>query len=408
VRRLLCFALLAASPGPAFAQVLTHRGFAQAAGVAYPREADNDPEQLVGDLLLRGEVFVKPAHALQFAAGLDLRADSHDQVADGWNVDFWDRGDRRPRLAVRRIAATVRGGPFTADLGKQFVRWGKTDVVSPTDRFAPRDFLNVLEPELLPVTGARVSARAGAHTFEAVWLPRLTPSRLPLADQRWAPWSASGVPVVLEPATFPSGHQAGLRWEHVAGGLEYALSFFDGFNHLPDLRTDVAADPSTPVSVRRVFPPLRSYGAAFAIPVRWVTVKGEAAWYTSSSPVTDEYVLYVLQVERQSGEWVVGGGYAGEAVTQRRAVATFSPERGLSRSFVLRATRSLDGRRSLELEGALRQDGGGVYGRATFSQGFGPHWRATATAVGIAGRSGDFLGQYSDNSYVRLAARYSF
>ena len=37
---------------------------------------------VVGDLLAREEVFVKPAPWLQFAGGLELRANSHDQVED--------------------------------------------------------------------------------------------------------------------------------------------------------------------------------------------------------------------------------------------------------------------------------------------------------------------------------------
>ena len=54
----------------------------------------------------------------------------------------------------------------------------------------------------------------------------------------------------------------------------------------------------------------------------------------SSSPATDEYVLYVAQVERQTGEWVFVGGYAGEVVTEARASLTFAPDRGLSRALV--------------------------------------------------------------------------
>jgi hypothetical protein len=45
----------------------------------------------------------------------------------------------------------------------------------------------------------------------------------------------------------------------------------------------------------------------------------------------DEYVLYVMQVERQTGQWRLVGGYAGEVVTVRRAASTFAPDRGLTR-----------------------------------------------------------------------------
>src|SRR5204863_2626664 len=124
-----------------------------------------DPVNVVGDLLAREEVFVKPAAWLQFAAGVELRANSHDQIEDDWRIDFGDRGVRRPRIAVRRLAATVTRGRFTIDVGKQFIRWGKADILNPTDRFAPRDFLNVVDTEFLGVTGVRGVAQRERDAF---------------------------------------------------------------------------------------------------------------------------------------------------------------------------------------------------------------------------------------------------
>src|SRR6185436_6719296 len=127
------------------AQTLTQRGFVEGSGLLFPQEAPNDPTRLVEDLIVRDEVFYKPVFWIQFAAGLDLRANSHDQVEHSWRVSYWDRGVRRPRLSVRRLSATLTHDRFTVDVGKQFIRWGKTDIVTPTDRFAPRDFLNVID-----------------------------------------------------------------------------------------------------------------------------------------------------------------------------------------------------------------------------------------------------------------------
>ena len=63
-------------------------------------------------------------------------------------------------LSVRRLDATVSRGPLTIDAGKQFIRWGKTEIVTPTDRFAPRDYLNVFDTEYLAVPGVRVLGAA--------------------------------------------------------------------------------------------------------------------------------------------------------------------------------------------------------------------------------------------------------
>jgi hypothetical protein len=391
----------------ASAQSVTQRGFLEGAAFVYPQIAPNDDVRLVSEFLAREDVFFKPAPWIQFAGGLDFRASSHDHVEDSWRLDFSDRTLKRPRLSIRRLTATVTRGRFTLDVGKQVIRWGKADIVTPTDRFAPRDFLNVVDTELLAVTGARGAIQAGQEAFEVVWLPRFTPSRVPLVDQRWAPLPpiARGTPIVDANAPLPEGSQTGLRWGHVGSAIEYSLSFFDGFNHLPNI--DAAAS-SASIAVRQIHPSIRTYGVDAAVPMRWFTIKGEAAYFTSSSIDTDEYVLYVLQLERQTGEWVLVGGYAGEAVTARRARLTFAPDRGMTRSIVGRASYTIDPNRSVAFESAVRQNGDGVYVKAEYSQARGQHWRATVTGVVIAGSEDDFLGQYHRNSHFTAALRYSF
>jgi hypothetical protein len=406
-------------PAQATAQTtFTQRGFVEGSAFLFPQEAPNDSTRVVGDALARDEVFIKPAPWIQFAGGVDLRFNSHDQTDRALRVDFSDRGVRRPSIAVRRLSATVTHNALTVDAGKQFIRWGKTDIVTPTDRFAPRDFMNVVDTEFLAVTGVRAAVQAGSgsdagrDTFEAVWVPRLTPSRVPLLDQRWTvvPPAAAGIPIVDAGAVLPEGSETGLRWSHVGAGLEYSLSYFDGFNHLPNIDVSPAlnAARALEIDVRRSYPSIRTYGADLALPTRWLTIKAETAYFTSTTPATDEYVLYVVQLERQMGEWVFVAGYAGEAVTADRAALAFAPDRGLARSIVARASYTIDARRSVAIESAVRQDGEGVYAKGEYSQAQGQHWRATMTGVLIAGASDDFLGQYRRNSHVTVALRYSF
>jgi hypothetical protein len=408
--------------GGAEAQVVSQRGLVEMRGTAFPQEASNDSTRAVADILVRDEVFIRPSEWLRLTGGVDLRANSHDQVEDRWRFDLADRGPLRPRASLHRATATITHGAFTIDVGKQFIRWGKTDIVSPTDHLAPRDFLNVIDTEFLAVTGARAVAQAGDRdTFEVVWVPRFTPSRLPLLNQRWTavPPGSPELQVIDGGAVFPAGPQTGVRWSRVGTRIECSLSFFDGFNNLPNLDARVrpaltpvegpAQSPAAPqVDVTRVYPSIRAYGADVALPLRWFTVKGEASYFTSSSPATDEYVLYVVQLERQTGEWVLAGGYVGEAITDRRAPLTFAPDRGLTRSAVGRASYTIDPNRSVAFEAAIRQNLSGAYGSAEYSRAAGQHWRATISAALIRGEPGDFLGQYRRNSNFSFVLRYSF
>lgn len=390
------------------AQSFEQRGYIENSTLFYPQTAANDSAHAVNETLFRWETSYKATTWLAFHGDFDAETDSHRQVDRAFTLDALDRSILRPAFSLRRYSATLHKGKVTAELGRQFIRWGKADILNPTDRFAPKDYLsNVIEPDFLGVVAARVSIDTGSNSYEAVWQPWFTPSRTPLVDQRWTviPEQAQGIAIEDKGARYPGRSQFGARWNHIGAGYECSFSYFDGFNYLPlfDAKFDPAANA---VAVQRFYPQLRLYGADAAVPLRWFTVKGEAAYFTSSTPDTDEYALYVIQIERQVREWSFVGGYAGDVLTRTGNPLQFAPDRGFARSFVGRAGWTIDPNRSLAVETAVRA--GGSFARFEYSQAYGQHWRATAGVAWIRGDMGDFIGQYRRNSYASLAVRYSF
>lgn len=386
----------------------TTRGFLETRAFGFGQADERDMTRGRNDVIVRQEAFAKPARWLQLAAGVDLRDNSHGQGESEWRIDIDDRGTLRPRLAVRRLSASFSSRRMTLDLGKQFLRWGRADILSPVDRFAPRDFLNVIDNEFLPVTGARLSVRAAGSTFEAIWQPRFTPSRVPLLNQRWTaiPPAAAGLTLVDHGSLFPNRGSWGARWSHV-GRMEMALSVFDGFNHLPDIAA-VVDEEQRRLHVTRTFPALRTYGGELYIPTSAFTIRSEAAYFRSPQATSDDYVLYVVEAERQSGEWLFTGGYTGEVVMTERAGASFAAERGVAKAIVGRAAYTIDPRRSIQMQAAVRQNGRGFYTKGEFSQTFGKYVRLTLTGVGIGGEDDDFLGRYRRNSHAAVTVRLSY
>ena len=413
-------------PAAASGQSVSQQGFLEVKGIGYPQTATTDRARLVGEVLLRHEAAARPASWLRLSAAADLRADSHEQTV--WDGISWsDRSTKRPGVSIRRLDALFTRGPLSVDLGKQFVRWGKTDILNPTDRFAPRDYLAVVDSEFFGVTAARLTAGLQSDTLEVV-AARFTPSRMPLVDQRWSGLASElhAVTLVEGGAAYPVRAQLGARWNHVGSGFEFSLSAFRGNNHLPLVDADVptAIDVTTlqaaglPLDTNTVgpvrAPVIRSYpsmwmaGGDVAVPLSAVTVKGEAAFFGSDDARADEYWLYVVQVERQQGEWVFVGGYSGEAVTAARALRSFAPDRGLAKAFLGRVSYTIDTNRSAAFEGALRQTGDGAWLRFEYSQASGRHLRFTARATLIRGSSSDFLGRYERNSNVTFGVRYTY
>ncbi len=434
------------------AQSYTQRGFLESRATFYPQTAANDRARMVGESLFRYEGFLRPSSAFQLAGSVDLRLDTHHQVERDLRLSWQDRETRRPTVEVRRLSGMYHKGPMTFEAGKQFVRWGKTDIVTPTDRFAPRDFLTVVDNDFLPITAARLTFEKGSNTVDAVWSPRLTPSRIPLPDQRWVvlPDLPAGVRLNDAGAKFPGGPQSGARWNH-AGTIEYGVALYQGFNHMPSFEisprfivpfltvgsagpstggtpsfnssrsalptpaflTARSAGPSTvpdiQVDVQRFYPRMFMVGGDVAFPLPWLTVKGEAARFTSSDHRADEFGLYVLQLERQTREWFFVGGYAAEIITREGTqAADFVPDRGLSQAFLGRAGYTIDANRSIAIEAAARQNGKGTWTKFEYSQAMGQHWRTTLNLTLIRGEVDDFLGQYRRNSHALLVVRYSY
>jgi len=389
------------------AQNFEQRGFLENDSLVYPQAAPNDSGYLVNEMLLRWDASVKAGSWLKLSGSFQADTDSHRQVERGWRIDADDRSIQRPAFSLRQLSATLHKGKVTAEIGRQFIRWGKTDILIPTDRFAPRDYLsNVVDSDFLGVTAARLTISGANDSLDLVWQPWFTPSRTPLLNQRWTvlPPEAAGVPIFDAGARYPGGSQYGARWNHTGAGYEYSLCFFDGFNNLPllDLKPEASG-----IGVQRFYPNLRLYGGDAAVPLPWLTVKGEAAYFTTTTPGNEEYVLYVIQLERMVKEWSFVGGYAGEAVTQATGnPLAFAPDRGFARSFVGRAGLTIDVNRSLTVETAVRA--AGSFLRFEYSQALGQHWRVTPGAAWIRGDMTDFLGQYHHNSYLSLAMRYSF
>jgi len=391
------------------AQNFEQRGFVESTGLVYPQTAPGDSGHAIGNAILRWEPSYKFAPWLKLSASLDAQTDSHRQTERQWRFDAGDRGVLRPAFSLRRLSATLHQGKFTAEIGRQFIRWGKTDILNPTDRFAPKDYLSsVVNSDFLGVAAARVTYESGDDTVDLVWQPWFTPARTPLLNQRWTvlPAEAAGIAIRDLGARYPGRSQFGARWNHTGSGYEYSLCFFDGYQYLPSFDLALNLIPVS-ASFTRFYPSLRLYGADAAVPMRWLTIKGEAAYFSSSTPGADQYALYVIQLERTWKEWSFVGGYAGEAVTSTTGnPLRFSPDRGFARSFVGRAALTIDVNRDLAVETAVRS--GGSFVRFEYSQLYGQHWRATWGAAWLRGDPSDFLGQYRRNSYASLAIRYSF
>jgi hypothetical protein len=391
------------------AQGFSQRGFVEIGGSFYPQTFPIDPTRGIGGILVQYEPKWRPKPWFTLSGSFDVYMASHQQVAPGLHFDWQDRLLQRSTFSVRELAAVFTKAHFTITLGKQFIRWGEADFLNPTDQFAPTDLLNLVDQEVLPVTAVRVRYGRGNNNFNFVWQPGFTPARIPLVNQRWTflPPAYYYYDVIDKGSMLPGRSSFGIRWGHSAARYEYSLSYYNGFNCFPDFNDHVEAAVSR-VTFSRVYPTLRLYGGDLTVPLSQFTFKAEGAYYTSSTKNQDEYVLYLLQVERQIHELWVMFGYVGEVVTAQGDALQYPGQRGFARGFISNLFYTIDSNRTLTLDMFIRQNGASSLVIPAYSQSLREHWRATVGFAWLRGEPSDFLGQYHRNSFVSAGLRYSF
>jgi len=389
------------------AQDFNQRGFFEITTDLYPRTASNDDAHIIGAILLRYEASYKYGAHWRFAAAADARADTHRQVDRSLALTWRDRTLTEPSFALARASVLYTRGKLNVEAGKQPVRWGTVDLFNPMDRFSARDYMNPFQPDSLNPLAVRAIYGGSSNSVDLVYTPVPTPSRMPLLNQRWTVLP-EGVPIFDAGAYFPQRGQYGARWSHSGSRDEFSLAFFDGYNNLPLIQAVLAPGSQPLLEASRVYPRLRTYGGDLVFPTRWATFKSEAAWFSSVRKQSDDYALYILETEKQTGEWLLSGGYAGEVVTAHRSLLDFNPERGLARAFFGRADYAISSDRTLGAKTVLRQNGRASWTQLSYSQLFAQHFRVTAAYNWLRGSSEDFIGQFYRNSFVTVTLRYSF
>lgn len=190
-------------------------------------------------------------------------------------------------------------------LGQQFIFWGKTDWINPTDNINPWDFVNIsaeVEDYRLPVTAAKFNLYLGDVTLQAVLVPRFKAHRLPL----FTPDSMGGLPVWQAPTQLPKNEiknaEIGLKADFSLWNVDYSLSYYRGYDKNPTVR--MAFDPANHRFIQTIsYARQHVFGAAFVTTFEHWAIKGEGAYFLTKDRdgkdifLQNPYLKYVLGVD---------------------------------------------------------------------------------------------------------------
>lgn len=234
---------------------LTYRNY------SYFRETTNDDRNFYNEGILQVEWARRLAPWVSLKLVGEVRGDTAG-FAEGVRVEVPDDDLRRSIVDLKEAVANVRAGPTEVSFGKQFYAWGTADAFNPTDNLNPRDYMDPIDNERMGVYSVAARFTAGATNVTFVVVPVFTPSRLPLADSRWAPPAVTGASmVVIDQRDLRgvelSNVQYAARVKTTLGGFDLSASYFEGFESTPVIRiSQLAVAPglvvprATPVFTR--------------------------------------------------------------------------------------------------------------------------------------------------------------
>jgi hypothetical protein len=348
-------------------------------------------------------------------------------------------------------------GPFELQTGKQIVRWGKADQVSPVDNLNPQDLRELItwptEERKLPVWMVRARWFFEKVTLEGVFLPVFEPSDIEFFDSDWAiyrqvrdeirraPLSPDLQSYLLsrgvnrnKPARTLRNSEWGGRITGTYGGWDLGVSFLYTREDMPhtasfpikNIRLPgtfsgdallAALDEAilTDEHIEVVYPRQKIYGIEFETTVGIFGLRGESAWFDQATFLRDDLtsttkpVLHSIAGIDYTG---VAGWYTNVQLAHRYIHSfedsiLFFKRHNVSLLGEVSRT-ALRGRLEAAFKYNLDLHDGGYFLEPSVTAKFINRLDVTLGLHIFGGDDDTFLGYYDDNDQVFLLAKYHF
>lgn len=360
-----------------------------------------------------------------------LRAES-DIGANGWAVvdgrigRQWSTANDHTDSELREAYVALRSERDDIKIGKQIIAWGRADQINPTDSLSARDFtlLAADDNDLRTGIGAvQYSRHFGANVLTAVWLADFEQNRLPFPASTPALRFSEERPDDIH-------RQGALKLDHSGDNVDWSLSYFNGFDHNPDIALD-SVDING-LGTRLTYHRVRVVGADAATTRGPYGLRVEAAYtFTEDGagrdPATkNPFMSLVMGVDRTfANDVYVNLQYLLRITSKyrspediadpiQRAVAV---QQGIVNYELDRSVQGISAKVSRNwLNDTLTAEIAGIYTfrrqshviRPTLTYSISDRWQARFGADMYRGEEQTFFGRLRENSTVYIELRYGF
>jgi hypothetical protein len=253
----------------------------------------------------------------------DLRIEhSRDKVAFKVNPYLDFRSNQDPTIDLRQSYMDIYFESVDVRIGKQQIIWGKADGVFITDIISPKDLREYLLPDFeeirMGVQAVKTVYNFGDNTFEFVWLPTFTPTRLPEEDSIW--YAAPDFPVTpvfdYSQKTVPENgknSEVFARFTAMTSAVDFEIMMGYMWDDDPTIHQTRTIDPATGQVTLSVIPEhhrLGLGGGSFSSSLGGLVLRGEMAYYTGKYFTSEDPLLLDGVVEKNYVHYLLGTDYS--------------------------------------------------------------------------------------------------
>jgi hypothetical protein len=305
-------------------------------------------------------------------------------------------------------------------LGRQIVRWGKTDQISPADNVNPQDLREFFIPELeerkIPNWMARIRLFPGDVTLEGIFVPFFEENEFDFSGTTWA--LLGNQPNTLrikesKPGKGLDNADLGLRTSTSLAGWDVAASYLYATEKSPRLRFEPAnpAGPTLHADYRRQ----HIWAVEFETTANKFGFRGEGAYFDKQTLHTESLDSVAKPVTHS----VIGVDYVGEqdwyANVQLSHQHVFAYESSIlflrRDNFYLNGEINREfwrGNTKLRLRYALDLNDGGSFLTPEAILSYYKNLELTLGANVFFGPTDSLFGRYRDNDQIFCEAKYYF
>lgn len=356
--------------------------------------------------------------ATQWKAVTELREDLSD--------------NNRNRIWMDELWVKHSVGKFDFTAGKQLINWGTTDGMNPVNNINPMDYSDLLDTddERIGVYGLRTQLFLNAFDIDLFWSPIPVTGKMPQLNSRWFPSAEMmGIPVPLlqsgaslaindnQPAMKVNDGEIAVRIRKQLSGFDLALSYFNGYDHLPEYELDASGITSTApqLILQSAYRRQQVMGLEmmFALPAG-IGLRSESAFFIpeKGTKASDRYVQTVVGLDKNvsvgSSSLLLIAQYIGDFNMEGNEYAKFDVRHLFKNSIMANAEWSLNNGWTFNFVGVYNLDSEDFYLKPELSYTTASGIKFMARANILEGPQESFFGSYTANDRLQCKVEYRF